>query len=250
MNGTVAPYCIFPLGDSALTIDFGNKIDEMSNQEVIARFNRLIDKPIAGMKEAVPAYSSLTIYYDPLSFKTQATNTNTLFEEMRSRVEQWLEEPVSILEQEQRKIRIPVCYAEEFAPDSAAVAADKKISVEELIQLHSSRSYRVYMLGFLPGFAYMGEVDKKIITNRKSQPAHTLAGSIGLAGKQTGIYPLDSPGGWNIIGQTPLRLFNPDARDPVLLQAGDEVIFYPISPEEFQQTRSEEYNISHGSDSH
>jgi len=130
-------------------------------------------------------------------------------------------------------IRIPVCYDNEFAIDLPWIAEQKSLTREEIIRLHSSRQYHVYMLGFLPGFSYMGEVDEKIIVRRKPEPQQILAGSVGIAGKQTGIYPLNSPGGWQIIGRTPLKMFNKDNIEPCLLKAGDAVEFYSITSEEF-----------------
>jgi inhibitor of KinA len=130
-------------------------------------------------------------------------------------------------------IRIPVCYDPAFAPDMIRLSAAKKCTPEELIGLHTAATYKVYMLGFLPGFAYMGGTDERIAMPRKPQPVKVMAGSVGIAGRQTGIYPLDSPGGWHIIGRTPLRMFDPAAKKPVLLNTGDRVQFYTISKNEF-----------------
>jgi inhibitor of KinA len=132
-------------------------------------------------------------------------------------------------------VRIPVCYAQQFAPDIASLAALHGISIEEVIAIHSGTNYRVYMIGFLPGFPYMAMVNKKIQTPRLPKPrARVPAGAVGIAGAQTGIYPTDSPGGWQLIGQTPLKIFDLAKDNPVLLQPGDEVQFYPVSIEEFQ----------------
>ena len=135
---------------------------------------------------------------------------------------------------QQRKISIPVCYSRAFAPDIEFIASEKNISIEKIIQLHTSKSYTVYMIGFLPGFSYMGEVAEAIAIPRKIQPVSVAAGSVGIAGKQTGIYPLESPGGWQIIGRTPLKIFDKGKSDPVLLQPGDEIQFYSISEDEFK----------------
>jgi inhibitor of KinA len=135
----------------------------------------------------------------------------------------------------QRILEIPVCYAKPFAPDLETLALQNQLTTEEVIQLHTAKVYRVYMIGFLPGFAYMGKVDHRIAAPRKSQPRTNIpAGSVGIAGEQTGIYPLVSPGGWNIIGQTPLKLFDAARPDPVLFQPGDRVHFYSISQNEFE----------------
>jgi inhibitor of KinA len=235
MNYAILPYHIFPLGDSAITIDFGNRIDEAVNNEVIARFNQLQQQPLPGMIEAVPAYSSLTIHYDVLALRKKITKNQTVYEWMKERAEERLQQPVLQNEIAERLIKIPVCYEDEFALDIYYLAATKNITVHEVIRLHTSKNYKVYMLGFLPGFSYMGEVDEKIAMPRKPQPENIVAGSVGIAGKQTGIYPLVSPGGWQIIGRTPLKLFDVTRDEPTLLRAGDMVQFYSISKNEFEE---------------
>jgi inhibitor of KinA len=132
-------------------------------------------------------------------------------------------------------ITIPVCYEKEFALDIEEIATVKNISINELIEIYTSKIYHVYMMGFLPGFAYMGEVDEKLEMPRKQQPRQTVeAGSVGIAGRQTGIYPLASPGGWQIIGRTPLKLFDAEKKEPTLLKAGDKAKFISISKDEFE----------------
>ena len=158
----------------------------------------------------------------------------TAFDKIRTEVEKIISLPFSISAQETRLIRIPVCYDPELAPDLLSFCAEKRIDREELIQIHTSREYKIYMMGFLPGFAYMGEVDERIVAPRKQQPVNVTAGCVGIAGKQTGIYPLDSPGGWQIIGKTPWKLFDTEREEPVLLRAGDRVKFYEISKEDYK----------------
>jgi inhibitor of KinA len=230
---TAARYKIFPLGDQAITIEFGNRIDEQINREVIAHFKEWSDKNIPGVKEMVPAYSTLTIYYDLAYWTRNHENNLTAFERIKAEIEKRLSHPVIIHQAEGRNVRIPVCYEPAFAIDIEQVGDLKGITPDEVIALHSSVTYKVYMMGFLPGFAYMGEVDEKIAVPRKPQPTNILAGSVGIAGIQTGIYPLDSPGGWQIVGRTPLKLFDPGKEMPCFLQAGDRVQFYPISKKEF-----------------
>jgi inhibitor of KinA len=134
-----------------------------------------------------------------------------------------------------REISVPVCYESPHAPDLATAAELKGLSTEAFIRIHSSVSYRVYMLGFLPGFAYMGEVDESIVLPRKDTPRTVVPkGSVGIAGKQTGIYPTGSPGGWQLIGRTPIRLFDPEAANPAFFQPGDIVRFYSITADEFE----------------
>lgn len=185
------------------------------------------------MIEAVPAYSSLTIHYDITVACRMAGMEKTGYEWISQQLEQRLGEPVEAKTNEQRTISIPVCYEEAFAPDLALLSATHRLPAEEIIRLHAATTYRVYMLGFLPGFAYMGEVDERISIPRKSQPVPVAAGSVGIAGRQTGIYPLASPGGWLIIGRTPLRLFDAEKEQPAFLQPGDQVKFYSISSDEF-----------------
>jgi len=134
-----------------------------------------------------------------------------------------------------RNLKVPVCYDDEFAPDIKYIIKEKKICKQELIQLHTQRTYRVYMIGFLPGFAYMGEVDVKIAMNRKTSPQNVSKGSVGIAGNQTGIYPMDSPGGWNIIGKTPVELYETNENGMnTYFKAGDIVQFFSISKNEFE----------------
>lgn len=229
---TKETYTIFPLGDSAITIDFGNKIDIDLNKKVIALYQLFKKKPIPGTTDIVPAYSSLTIYYDII--KIQQDESLTVFETVKRNIAETLELATETEETESAVISIPVCYDSELGKDIEWLAAQKKITPDEVIRLHTSRTYRVYMIGFLPGFAYMGEVDDLLEIPRKLKPETVMAGSIGIAGKQTGIYPFNSPGGWQIIGQTPIKLFDIDKKEPTLLKAGDRVQFYLIAKDEFE----------------
>jgi inhibitor of KinA len=227
-------YTFFPLGDSAITVDYGNIIDESVNTKIIAVFNHLQKNPFPGMIESLPAFSSLTVYYDIAVIK-KMPDKRSAYEQVKQKLEQELSYNFETSNIPSKIIRIPACYDTEFAPDLATISEMKKITVDEIIQLHITKKYRVYMLGFLPGFAYMGEVDERIAMPRLAQPrSKVAAGSIGIAGKQTGIYPLDSPGGWQIIGRTPLKLFEPLKEAPTLLRAGDEVQFDSISRDEFE----------------
>lgn len=237
MNAPIIPYRFFSLGDSAITVDFGNCINETINNEVIRRFNQLQQDPLPGMIEAVPAYCSLTIHYDVLALKNKSTEGQNVFEWVQQQLLEKLLQPIEYKEEKERLLEIPVCYEKEFALDIKQVAAIKNISIEEVIHIHTSKSYKVFMLGFLPGFSYMGEVDEKIAVPRKPQPVNIAAGSVGIAGKQTGIYPMASPGGWQIIGQTPLKLFDVEKVEPTLLRAGDVVQFYSISKKEFEEIK-------------
>ncbi|HEV7622282.1 MAG TPA: 5-oxoprolinase subunit PxpB [Flavisolibacter sp.] len=233
------PYTIFPLGDSALIIDFGNQIDEHINRKVFNLYFHLKSRTLSYITDLVPAYSSLAVYYNVVSVH-YINHEKTAFETMAEMIENItaFETEINIIQP--KNIRVPVCYESKFAPDLQEVASAKKLSGAEVIHLHTSKKYRVYMLGFLPGFPYLGEVDEKLAMPRKSEPRLKVnTGSVGIAGKQTGIYPIESPGGWQIIGCTPLSIFNKeDINNPVLFSAGDEVTFYSISEDEFDHYKA------------
>jgi inhibitor of KinA len=227
-------YRIFPLGDSAITLDFGNRIDEKLNDKIIVLYQSLTKRPLAGMIEAVPAYSSITVYYDPLKLHGIFDNSSP-GEMIRKEFEKRCNESLPESPMTAALKKIPVCYDAEFGCDLEEVATAKNISIDELIRIHNAKTYRVYMLGFLPGFPYMGETDERISIPRRTKPRQKVeAGSVGIAGRQTGIYPLNSPGGWQILGRTPLKLFDSQRTELTLLNAGDSVQFYPISKDEFE----------------
>jgi len=231
-------YKISSLGETALIIDFGNTIDEPINKLVHSLFYQLQHDPIPGMIEAVPGYSSLTIYYDILFIRNILNKQTTAFEWVSESLKKFIPKENIETGDPQILIKVPVCYEIEYAPDLGFIASHNKISTEEVIYLHTSATYHIYMLGFLPGFAYMGMVDEKISSSRKQKPVFVEAGSIGIAGKQTGIYPFRSQGGWQIIGRTPLKLFDKEKINPVLFKAGDKVQFYSITKDEFEDIKS------------
>ncbi len=229
---------ILPTGDQALTIFLGDGIDESINSRVHQLFQYLKKKPINGILDVIPAYTSLTIIYDVWFIEQVQQKPDAYIY-----VSQILKEAISALDvapaASYRKIEIPVCYDNSFGIDLEAMSIEKRLTVQEIIDLHADVDYKVYMIGFLPGFAYMGSVDEKIVTPRKQTPRPKIAtGSVGIAGWQTGIYPFDSPGGWNIIGQTPLQLFDATKEVPCLLQPGDEVRFIPITLDQFYKIKS------------
>ncbi|MBO9659386.1 MAG: 5-oxoprolinase subunit PxpB [Chitinophagaceae bacterium] len=227
------PYHIFPLGDSAMTVDFGNRISPDLNNAVMKLYHELQTAPLPGMNEAVPAYSSLTVHFDLLKCSRLRPAGKTVFEWMGA----MLHDRLRKLDYEEippsREVIVPVCYDLAFAPDLEALAKEKGLSVEEVIRLHMENSYRVYLLGFLPGFTYLGEINERLAMPRKMQPSPVMAGSVGIAGRQTGIYSLSSPGGWNIIGRTPLKLFDKDREPLTFLKPGDSIKFVSISKDEF-----------------
>lgn len=231
-------YHIFPLGDAALIIDLGNVIDESLNKIIHSLFYQLKNDPLPGIVELVPGYSSLTVYYDVLSIKQMLNEETTAFEWITEKIQERLSRDEEHTGKSEDLFIVPVCYDPEYAPDLEHIAGSNGISVEEIIYLHVSATYRVYMLGFLPGFAYMGQVDEKIACSRKPQPVNVEAGSVGIAGKQTGIYPLRSPGGWQIIGRTPLKLFDKDNSDPAFFKPGSRVRFQSITKDEYKDIKS------------
>lgn len=233
-------YKIFSLGESALTIDFGNEISVELNICVLELMKFLDENPFEGFIEAVPAYSSLTVFYDILKVKKNFSEFSTAFKAVECLVKSALKNQNLRQQNEPKLIEIPVCFDDEFAPDLDFVAGENDLLKQAVIKLFLGKTYRVFMVGFLPGFSYMGEVDKKIAAPRKQSPrAKVSAGSVGIAGRQTGIYSLCSPGGWQIIGKTPIELFTPDSKSPTLLQAGNVVKFYEIDKANFIQLKSE-----------
>ena len=232
-----SPYTIVPLGDNAVVLVFGNVIDEQINKRVHSIFYQLQNNPIPGMTEAVPGYSSLTIYYDVLFIRNRLDKQSSAFTWICESLKKYLSTENIETGDPEVLIKIPVCYDNAYGTDLDFIALQNNIPVEEIIHLHSSAIYRVYMLGFLPGFTYMGLVDERISSPRKQQPAPVEAGSVGIAGRQTGIYPFKSPGGWQIIGRTPWKLFDKEKVNPVLFKSGDHVQFYSITNEEFNYLR-------------
>ncbi|MHA7967451.1 5-oxoprolinase subunit PxpB [Paenibacillus sp. CAU 1782] len=196
-----------------------------------------------GYSEYVPAYISVALHYDPWKIYRSRTPEErghaSIFDTLAARVREALADRESLLgnsETEQRDvIVIPVLYGGEYGPDLEEAARHAGISVDEMIAIHSSADYLVHMIGFAPGFPYLGGMPKEIAVPRKAVPRQRVpAGSVGIGGVQTGVYPISSPGGWQLIGMTPLKLFHPDSSQPSLLKAGDLVRFKPIGSEEFR----------------
>ncbi|AHF80495.1 5-oxoprolinase subunit PxpB [Thermococcus paralvinellae] len=220
-----------PAGDSVLVIIFGDRIDEGINKKVHAVANAIEKASPDWLIEVVPTYTSIYVYYDPLKLS---------YQEALDAIKPFLSaEPK---EEKPRIVKIPTVYGGEFGPDIEFVAQHNGLTIDDVIEIHSKPLYRVYMLGFTPGFAYLGGMDERIATPRLEKPRLKVpAGSVGIAGKQTGIYPIKSPGGWRLIGRTPLRLFTPEKDPPTLLQPGDYVKFVPISEEEFWKIYKREW---------
>ncbi len=230
-------YKIYSLGDAAACIDLGNTIDEEINKKVTAIKDWISDNLTEDIKEVFVAFSSVSVYYDPNLISRKNLSNTTAFEYIRQKLETAFHQSTYNNDDVNKKIiRIPVCYSNEFGTDIDFLSHEKNISKEEIIQLHISKIYRVYMIGFLPGFSYLGKLDEKLAIGRKPKPVTVAAGSVGVAGMQTGIYPLVCPGGWQIIGRTPLKLFDPNGIVPVAITVGDSVQFYEISREEFENS--------------
>ncbi|WKV14098.1 5-oxoprolinase subunit PxpB [Marivirga harenae] len=219
---------IIAYGDNALLINFEQKIDSETHQLVKSYHNAIIN--IEEVVYQIPAYCSITVVFD---------NESINFEILKDKIKELGIKP----EQTQSKskiIEIPVCYETDYAPDIESLAQDLKLSQEDIISLHTSQTYDVYMMGFLPGFPYLGKLPKELECKRKSTPRKFVkSGSVGLAGIQTGIYPSEAPGGWQLIGQTPLKIFNSRKEEPFLLKMGDLVKFYTISATEFKKIQDE-----------
>jgi KipI family sensor histidine kinase inhibitor len=209
------------MGDRGLLVELGDGISRQINQKVRALFIALSGHETSGIKDLIPAYRSLLMVYDPLvtslsSLKSQIMDIWDTVDEAQ------LPSP--------RIAEIPVVYGDEFGPDLEWVANYLKMDPEEVIRLHTQPTYQVYMIGFMPGYPYMGEVVDSLVTPRRETPrTHVMQGSVGIARKQTGIYPVTSPGGWQIIGRTPIQLFDPQKNPPSFLEMGDQVKFYAIT---------------------
>lgn len=227
---------IRPLSDTALVIQMGEGINEATHKKVKSILNLLENYPFSGFIEAVPAYNSVTVYYNPVDvyFSNLEKGVKTPYEDVKSKVLSLMNQPHVTEKMTDRVVKVPVVYGGEMGPDLKFVASYNGLTPSEVIKIHSSAEYLVYMLGFAPGFPFMGGMDQKIATPRKETPRLAITpGSVGIAGNQTGIYPLETPGGWQIIGRTPSRLFLPEQSPPTLLQPGDRIQFVPISLEEY-----------------
>ena len=221
---------IFPLGENALTVEFSNKISFSANDKVV-RLNEYFEKSkFDGFLETVPAYSSLTVFYDLLRVRRCFPDFSTAFAAVSFLVNEGLKKIDFSPLPNKNPVEIPVNFNREFAPDLPFVAEHNNLKIEEVIEIFVGKIYRVFMLGFLPGFSYMGEIDKRIAAPRKQTPRLNVSQkSVGIAGRQTGIYPLDSPGGWQIIGRANVELFTPDSEKPVFLSVGDSVKFIAVT---------------------
>ena len=217
------------MGDRAVLVELGDGISPWINQKVRALYTGIAAQRIKGIKDLVPSYRSLTVVYNPLVISLESLESQ-LNEIWNTLDDARLPAP--------RTVEIPVVYGDKYGPDLEWIADYHKMTPQEVIRLHTQPMYQVYMIGFMPGYPYMGEVPDKLVTPRRKTPRiHVPAGSVGIAQKQTGIYPVASPGGWQIIGRTPVRLFDPQGQPPCLLEMGDRVKFVVITKQELLRWR-------------
>lgn len=220
-----------PSGDSAFIIKVDNEISPEINQTIRKLLVRIEQERIEGVVDFIPSYNELLVCYDPLIIG---------YRKLLDRLRLIDREIDSVKLPESSVIQIPVYYGDDFGPDLNEVADFNSLSIDEVIGIHSSTNYLVYMLGFTPGFCYLGGMDARIATPRKHSPRIKIpAGAVGIADKQTGIYPIESPGGWQLIGQTPLKLFDPERKPEFLIQPGDFIRFVPVSIDEFKRMTNE-----------
>lgn len=220
-----------PAGDRAMVVQFGDTIDEKTNRQVQLLAKWIETQGTKGVQEVLPTFRSLTIFYDPAK-----TSYHTLKTTLKH---------VDISEgdgghMEKRIVEIPCCYGGDFGEDLPDMEDLTGLSSKEIIQIHSGTDYLVYMLGFLPGFVYLGGLDERIHAPRLTTPRVKIpAGAVGIGGSQTGVYPLDSPGGWRLIGRTPLRMYDPDREEPFLCNAGDYIRFCPIEETDYREIEAQ-----------
>jgi inhibitor of KinA len=218
---------IVPLGERAVLVTWGNEINKSINRKVHSISGMLRQLNIKGVVDIIPAYSSITILFDlPVFFSAYQQVPLNIIQLKLGEIFHHMKEEIPPIDSP--VISIPVCYDAALGNDLKKLSSENSIAVEDIIQLHSSSTYYVYMLGFLPGFSYLGEVDDRIAFARKDKPVPVKAGSVAIAGKQTGIYPVDSPGGWNVVGFTPIKIFDTSKSNPCLLEPGATIVFRPI----------------------
>src|ERR1700686_1612902 len=232
---------IAPLADSALIVRIRNQFEdapEQTSNEVLRPLRRIEDAGIPGVIRLAPAYTTVAVFFDPLHVMDDAARVDHVIESLTQKIHEALSRGGRRKQRDKgtRLIEIPVCYEVEFALDLEHVSRQRQIDPTEVVDLHRAAQYRVSCIGFTPGFPFLSGLHKRLATPRRSIPRKEIpAGSVAIGGVQTGIYPMKSPGGWNIIGRTPLRLFNPQKDPPALLRPGDRVRFRAITREEFDR---------------
>jgi inhibitor of KinA len=224
---------ITPLGDRALTVTLGATVDEATRRRVRAACARLAERPVPGVLELVPAFASVTVHYDPArvppGLPPAGPDAGSPFARLAAALGAALADADDAPLPPSAVVEIPVVYGGASGPDLDALAHRHGMTPDEVVRLHAAGEYVVHMVGFLPGFAYLGGLDPRLATPRRDAPrAAVPAGSVGIGGQQTGVYPLESPGGWHLIGRTALRMFDPRRDPPTLLHAGDRVRFRAV----------------------
>lgn len=220
-------YAIVPAGDAVVHVAFAARLEAVVNARVVWLADALRRAQWPGVRDIVPAYHSLAVYFDPL--RTDVDRLTKHLETIAAQSREAAVPPVTVRE-------VPVCYGGIYGPDLDAMVEATGLSVAEIIARHSAPQYRVFMVGFTPGFAYLGPVDPSIAVPRRPTPrVRVPVGSVGIAGQQTGIYPSETPGGWMLIGRTPLRPFQPTRPQAFLLQPGDAVQFVPVDADEYHR---------------
>lgn len=228
---------IVQISETAALVEFGKVINEEINKRVRTFCNYFDDHPFKGFVEYVPAFTSISVIYNPLEL-----NYESPYEEVKELLEERLCHVDFSKVYEENIVNIPVCYGGEFGPDIEYVAEINNLTVEEVIKIHSEGKYLVYMIGFAPGFPYLGGMSEQISAPRRESPRIAIPeGSVGIAGMQTGVYPIETPGGWQLIGRTPIKMFKLDRQPQSILKAGDIAKFYPISYDEYMKLKEEEY---------
>ncbi|MBI2516961.1 MAG: 5-oxoprolinase subunit PxpB [Opitutae bacterium] len=229
-----------PLGDSALIVHVGDRIDEATHARVQAVMEKLEREPLPAVTELVPAYTTVTLFYNVPVAVAAGAPADGVVGWLGDRVAARLAEvPADVKPRRGRVVEVPVCYDTEFAPDLAEIAQRTGLAPEKVVELHQQADYLVYLVGFAPGFPYMGGLPAELaVMPRRATPRTKVApGSVGIVGAQCCIYPLPTPGGWNLLGRTPRRLFDPQDDPPAVLRAGDRVKFRAITREEFEHWR-------------
>ena len=235
------PVRLFPLGDAAVVLEFGTVISPATHAAIAAFAARLARQPFGGMRELVPAFTTLTVYFDPWLASEHGRHAEPYERVAAKLLELVAEAPETAAATSVEVVEIPVCYGGAFGPDLAFVAQHAGLSSEEVVALHTAPAYLVHMIGFAPGFPYLGGLDARLATPRRARPRLLVpAGAVGIAGPQTGIYSLPTPGGWQLIGRTPLRLFNPEWAAPSRLRAGQHLRFVPIGAADYQRLQQHE----------
>ena len=220
-------YQLYTEGDSSILIVFGDSINPETNQRIASTVRLIREQKIEGIVDMIPAFVSLLVNYNPLVIS---------YENLRTRLEKILQMKTQAAETVRRVYEIPVCYGGEYGPDLQNIADHAGLSPREVIDIHTSCDYLIYMLGFLPGFCYLGGLDERIHTPRLQTPRLRIpAGSVGIGGSQTGIYPMESPGGWQLMGNTPVKTYDPNRSVPILVQAGEYIRFVEIDEAEYRR---------------